>query len=216
VTPAWLRLGAALGLSALLHGAALLGLLALRAPAPPPGAGIQMNVLIVPLERAAPPAASAAAAAPRPARQKEAPDPKPRPDFARAPAPAEPAQGRRVSASVSAGPVSVPREAPASALEDAASYRPAENLRVPPQLAGQLSAHYPSQAFEQRRTAVVVLQLMVDEGGRVVEALPLPGPSEDFVAAAREALGGARFTPGEAAGRPVRSRVYFAVSFVIE
>lgn len=213
MTPTWLRLGAALGLSALLHGVALL---LLRVPSPPPGGDFQMNVLIVPLGPAAPPAASAAGAAPKPARQKETGRESDSAAPAR-PSSAAPAEGRRASASISAGPVSPPRQPPDSKLADAASYFDAGRLRAWPELATPLTSRYPRPAFEQRRTAVVVLQLLIDETGAVREALPLPGASQDFVAAALEALAQARFRPAAGPeGRPARSRVYFAVSFVIE
>jgi TonB family protein len=214
VSSPWLRLGAALGFSALLHAAVLL---LLQAPELPPAAGFQMNVLIVPLERPAPPAAPAAAGArPKPAQQKE-PGKKLHAEAPSRPAPAAPADGRRMSASISAGPVSPPQQPIASRLADASSYTDTTRLLAWPQLAAPLTARYPRQAFEQRRKAVVVLQLMIDENGAVAEALPLPGASEDFVEAALEALRRARFRPAEApGGGPARSRVYFAVSFVIE
>jgi TonB family protein len=63
----------------------------------------------------------------------------------------------------------------------------------------------------------VVVQLMIDERGRVAEALLVTGdPSSDFAVAALAALREARFTPAEAGGRPVKARAYFAVSFVLE
>jgi len=212
----WLRLAAALGLSALLHGGLLL---LMRAPSPPPGGDFQMNVLIVPLRAPAPPASSAAAAAPKPSAQKEPGKKSEAVAVARArPSPAEPAVGRRVSASISAGPTSPPAQPPESRLTDAASYLDATRLRTWPGLAEPLTARYPREAFEQRRSAVVVLQLMIDENGTVAEALPLPGrAAAEFVEAALEALGRARFQPAEGpAGKPARSRVYFSVSFVLE
>jgi TonB family protein len=211
----WLRLGAALGLSALLHGVVLL---LMRAPSPPPGGDFQMNVLIVPLRPAVPPASSAAAAVPKSAVQKEPGKKSQAMAVAPArPSPAEPNAGRRVSASISTGPISPPAQPPQSKLTDAASYLDTTRLRTWPELAAPLVARYPRQAFEQRRSAVVILQMMIDESGAVAEALPLPGPASEFVEAALEALSRTRFQPAEGpAGKPARSRVYFAVSFVLE
>jgi TonB family protein len=208
-----LRLAAALGASALLHAVALL---AFRTPAPSPSTSeVQMNVLLLPLGRPAPPVPPAAAGAqPRPEQQKEL-GAKARPAAPPRPASAEPPEPNRRGA-VSIAPVSAPRVPPVSQLADAASYLETGRGGVAPDLGELFVARYPRQALEQRRRAVVVFQLMIDESGRVVEALVLPGAAEDFVAAAREALGRARFTPAQAEGKAARSRAYFAVSFVIE
>jgi len=51
----------------------------------------------------------------------------------------------------------------------------------------------------------------------VLEAQALPGASEDFAAAALEALRGARLQPARGkGGERVRARVYVEASFVIE
>jgi protein TonB len=216
LSQARLRLGLALGVSALLHAALLL---LFRAPEPLP-AGDAMNVLIVPLEpvaaRATPPVAPPAIGArsnperkvEREARQLEGP-------------PVAPAQAvsapRGPSSSVTAGPISKPRQPPASQLADAATYVDAEQLRSWPKLVGKVAPSYPPRAYERRRKGVVVVQLMIDESGAVAEAVPLEGADEELTQAALAALRPARFRPAIGAdGRPARARVFFEVSFVLE
>jgi TonB family protein len=212
LTRPWHPLGLALGVSALLHLAVLL---AFRSPEPSRLAGIPISVLILPLERGAAPAVPPAAGAkPKVERQKEnGVDSPPRPV---GPATPEDVDGRR-SASITVGPASSPDEPPASRLADASTYVAAERLRTAPRLAARLTVMYPRLAYQQRRKAVVMVQLMIDERGAVTEAIPLPGASDDFVDAALEALRRARFTPAEGpGGRPARARACFAVSFVLE
>ena len=216
MTRARQRLGLALGVSALLHAAALL---LFRVPEPL-RAGDAMNVLIVPLEpvaaRATPPAKPPATAA------RSNPERKVERDARRAEAPpAAPAQAasapRGPSSSVTAAPISRPRQPPASQLADAATYVDAERLGSWPKLVGKLAASYPPRAYEQRRKGVVVVQLMVDDKGIVAEAVPLPGADEDLVQAALAALRPARFRPATGPdGAPARARVFFEVSFVLE
>jgi TonB family protein len=156
----------------------------------------------------APVATTPAPAEARPKEARRAPSPSSRP---------EPERPRRPP-TISVGPITPPATGiPPSALPDAARYVDAYRLPSYPRLVAPLSARYPRLALEQRRTGVVVLQLMIDENGRVAEALALPGANEEFVAAAREALREARFAAGRtASGKDVPARAYFAVSFVLE
>ena len=127
---------------------------------------------------------------------------------------AAPAAGRR-RPWVSAGPGDAPVAPFESRLADAAAYLPPEKLSVHPQFL-PFEMPYPRRAFEEGRRAVVVVQVMLDEQGRVVEAIAAPDAPADFAAAAVEGLRAARFIPAQAGGRPVKARAYFAVSFVIE
>jgi len=83
-------------------------------------------------------------------------------------------------------------------------------------LSGKFVATYPRAALERRLRGVVIVQLMIDTDGRVVEALALPGAPEELAEAALEALRRARFIPAQANKAPARARAYFEVSFVIE
>jgi TonB family protein len=215
LTAPWQRLALALGVSALLHLAALL---LLQTPSAPPATGdFPMSVLIVPLERGAPPAVPPPVGArARPERQIE------RNANQQSAVPPMRAPGidpgaLQHGAFITMGPASAPSEVPASRLADAASYVAAERLGAPPRLVGRVTVSYPRLAYQQRRTGVVLMQLMIDESGTVTEAVPLPGASEDFVEAALDALRQARFRPALGPeGRPARARAYFAISFVLE
>jgi TonB family protein len=117
---------------------------------------------------------------------------------------------------VSASPVSAPYRQPQSALPDAARYLGEGQLSALPRIPGELRAIYPRPALAERRRGAVVVQLMIDADGSVAEAIAVPGAQPDLAAAAVEALRYTRFVPARAGMLPVRARVYFEVSFVIE
>jgi TonB family protein len=75
---------------------------------------------------------------------------------------------------------------------------------------------FPRRALEEERRGVVVVQLLIDEDGRVAEALAMRDAPEEFAEAALAGLRAARFRPAQAGGRPVKARAYFSVSFVLE
>lgn len=213
--PDQLRIAAALGASLLAH-AVLLHFLRLPPEPPPPPAGTRLNLLLIPVpgERraesvqsastspAAPDAAETARLGPRPRKAETAAAP--------------PQSSRRRQPSVTAGPISPPPEAPRSLLPDAGAYRAPSQLSVHPDFAAPFEMHYPRAALAEGRKGVVVVQLMIDEQGRVVEALAVSGSAEDFAEAAVAGLRAARFRPAQAGGGPVKARAYYAVSFVIE
>jgi TonB family protein len=208
------RVAAALAVSLLAHAA----IFALIVPpaAPPMQEGTRFTVLLIPVpgeqraesdrsatpSLAAPPAPEGTKPAVRPRRAQEA----------GAPAPAT----NRRRPWVSAGPSIAPVLAPQSQLADAADYVPAEGLGAFPQFVVPFEMPYPLRAFEEGRRAVVVVQVMIDEKGRVTEAMAASDAPPDFAAAAVAGLRAARFTPARAGGGPVKARAYFAVSFVIE
>jgi len=212
-----LRVAAALAASLLAH-LALLSFLRLPPEQPPLPAGSRLNLLLVPVpgerraesaqaassSRAAPTATEAAKLG---ARQRKA--------GAAAPPPlAE--QRRQRQPWVSASPMSAPEPQPESLLADARDYLPPDAVTQHPQFATPFEMSYPRRAFEEGRRAVVVVQVMIDEKGRVLEAIATADAPEDFAQAAVAALRRARFTPAQAGGGPVKARAYFAVSFVIE
>jgi TonB family protein len=213
--PDQLRIAAALGASLLAH-AVLLHFLRLPPDQPPPAAGSRLNLLLIPIpgERRAE-SVQSASTSPAATNAREAARLGPRPRKAEtAAAPPEPA--RRRQPSVTAGPISAPPDAPASLLADASAYVAPLRLTVHPDFAAPFRMNYPREALAEGRKGVVVVQVMIDETGRVVEALAAPGAPEDFAAAAVAGLRAARFLPGRAGGGPVKARAYYAVSFVIE
>jgi len=212
-----LRVAAALAASLLAH-VALLSFLRLPPEQPPLPAGSRLNLLLIPVpgERRAesvssasslPAAPTAAEAARLRAQQRKA--------GAAAPAP-QAEQRRQRQPWVSASPMSVPQAQPESLLTDARDYLPPDAVTLHPQFATPFAMSYPRRAFEEGRRAVVVVQVMIDESGRVIEAIATADAPEDFAQAAVAALRLARFTPAQAGGGPVKARAYFAVSFVIE
>jgi protein TonB len=212
------RLWAAVGCSIALH--ILLALLIQLPVRPLDAVSEALHVLLVPLAPPVPvPAPPPALPDPRAASPAKEKPPKPqRPAKAQAsrPAPAPLPQDPRPP-SVSASLVSVPRFVPDSELADVSGYYPTNGLTRAPSLAGPLPVQYPARLFAAKRRGVVVLQLMIDESGRVAEALPVPGATdEEFVEAALAGVRKARFRPGELGGRAVPVRAYLAVHFVIE
>lgn len=212
-TDRW-RVAAALAASLLAH---LVLLSFVRTPPSAPPAGTRLSVLLIPVpgERRAesalslPPSAAAPSVAP-PTAQGE------RERRSVAAQSGAPELSRRRQPIVSAGPISPPVALPVSQVAEANTYAAPETLTAFPEFVSPFTMNYPRRAFEEGRRGVVVVQLLIDETGRVIEALAVPGAPEDFAEAALAGLRAARFRPGQAGGRPVRARAYFAVSFVIE
>jgi TonB family protein len=209
------RVTAARAASLLAH-VAVLGLV--RAPAPPPPPeGSRLNLLLVPVpgERRAEsvPEVSASAAVPPSEKGAKAAA---RERKAQAAASATPEILGRKRPSVSAGPVTAPATPPGSQVAGADTFLGPDAVSVPPTFAAPFEMPFPRGALAQGRRGVVVVQVLIDEDGRVAEALALPGADADFTAAALAGLRAARFRPAQAGGGPVKARAYFAVSFVIE
>jgi protein TonB len=213
--PDRLRVAAAVAVSLLAH-VALLSLLRLPPSMPAPPAGSRLSVLLIPVpgERRAESALRPAREAPAVARRMPHGD-RERQSVAAQPGGA-PETVRRRQPIVSAGPITAPRILPASRIADLAAYAAPEALTAYPAFAKPFEMAYPRRAYEEGRRGVVVVQVLIDEAGRVVEALAAPDSPDDFAEAALAGLRGARFRPGQAGGRPVKARAYFAVSFVIE
>jgi protein TonB len=75
--------------------------------------------------------------------------------------------------------------------------------------------HYPPAALAQGLEGRVVLRLLVDETGRVVDAAIVEDPGHGFGEAAARAARGFRFEPAQRAGTPVATWLRFTVSFEI-
>jgi len=208
------RVAAAVAVSLLVHAA----IFAFIAPpaAPPMPDGTRFTVLLIPVpgerraesDRSVTPSLAIPAA---PEGTKPAAKPR-RAQEAGAPAPAT----TRRRPWVSAGPTTPPVLRPQSQLSDVADYLPPDGVRTPPQFVVPFEMPYPRRAFEEGRRAVVVVQVMIDEKGRVTEAMAAPDAPQDFADAAVAGLRAARFTPARAGDGPVKARAYFEVSFVIE
>ena len=210
------RVAAALAASLLAH-LVLLGFVQMPPPAPPSPAGARLNLLLIPVpgERRA---ESALAIAPSAVTPSVAP-PTAQGEKERRSAAAQsaaPERSRPRQPIVSAGPISANVTPPLSQVADADTYAAPETLSAFPEFLSPFAMSYPRRAFEEGRRGVVMVQVLIDEKGRVVEALAAPGAPEDFAEAALAGLRAVRFRPAEAGGRPVKARAYFAVSFVIE
>lgn len=209
------RVAAALAASLLAH-LLLLSFLRMPPPAPPSPAGSRLNLLLIPVpgeQRAESALSVPSAAAPNVAPPTAQGEKEKRSAAAQG---AAPELSRRRQPIVSAGPISAPVTPPVSQAADAESYAAPQTLSAFPEFVSPFAMSYPRRAFEEGRRGVVVVQLLIDEKGRVVEALAEAGAPEDFAEAALAGLRAARFRPAQAGGRPVKARAYFAVSFVIE
>jgi outer membrane biosynthesis protein TonB len=211
-----LRVAAAFAASLLAH-VVVLNLLRLPPAAPPLPQGVRLNLLLIPIpgERRAETVTAGARSSALPSTPKGTKRAVPeRPSQAAAPSAPELIRTKRPF--VSAGPISQPAAAPTSRLPDAAAYLPPGALSAHPAFAAPFEMQFPRAALDEGRRAVVIVQLLIDEDGRVAEALAMPDAPEDFAAAALVGLRAARFVPAQAGGRPVKARAYFAVSFVLE
>jgi protein TonB len=126
-----------------------------------------------------------------------APPPGPAPTVASAPAPA---------------PVQ-PEPAPALPT-DVASTQAAPSGATPPRLLAKLSPTYPAIAQRMRKEATVVVRVLVDERGRVMQAELKGGQAGyGFDQAALQAAKGARFAAATQGGQPVKMWVDLPIHF---
>lgn len=89
-------------------------------------------------------------------------------------------------------------------------------LLSPPVLLAEPPVRYPPAALAEGREAEVLLELVVDVDGRVVEAVVRAPADEEFDAAALEAARGFVFSPAtDAAGAPAAARVLYRYRFTV-
>ncbi len=90
-------------------------------------------------------------------------------------------------------------------------------LDAQPRLMHSPAPVYPQQAKRQRREGEVLVRLILDREGRVIDCRVLPGKDEDlFGQATLDAVRRWRFTPGTRGGANVFTRVDVPVVFALE
>jgi TonB family protein len=91
---------------------------------------------------------------------------------------------------------------------------PARDLDVYPQAVKPLTPAYPEAARNAQISGFVILQVLVDESGRVVgTSLVDAAPGGVFEQAAEKAVVDAVFYPARKDGRTVRSRILVKIEF---
>jgi periplasmic protein TonB len=150
----------------------------------------------------------------------ESPKPIPSPP-AQPLAAAQPPAPERVPAP--AQPVDTPAAAPETStfgpalempqIEDPEFY-PARQLDVVPRPLGDIALRYPETAADQELSGRVVLLILIDELGMVVEASVISAdPPGVFEEAAMESFRDVMFSPAQRHGRAVKSRLPVEVTF---
>jgi TonB family protein len=129
---------------------------------------------------------------------------------------ASPAEGS-VSAGAGAGATggAAPgAQAAVPGLLDPLRYYTTRELDVRPWIMDRVEPEYPEKAYRRLLSGKVVVELDLDESGRVERAVAVRAdPGGYFEEAAEKAFLAARFTPGMRGGRPVKVRMRMEVSF---
>jgi periplasmic protein TonB len=126
------------------------------------------------------------------------------------------AEGGRASAGESAGAAAgaAPGAQARPGLLDPLRYYTTRELDVRPWIMERIEPEYPETAYRRFLSGKVVVQLDLDESGRVDRAVAVRAePGGYFEEAAEKAFLAARFTPGIKGGRPVKVRMQVEVSF---
>ena len=150
-----------------------------------------------------------AASAPAPTTATPTPTIPQPPAPARIPAPPEPAAALAAAPEINTfGPaLEVPQ------IEDPEFY-PARQLDVLPRPLGDVALRYPEGAADQDLSGRVVLMILIDELGMVVEATVISAdPPGVFEEAALESFRDVMFAPAQRHGRAVKSRLPVEVNF---
>ena len=142
---------------------------------------------------------------------RESPPPKP---LARAVAEAEGLRERKEERPTRSARARADPAAPASdALSAAPDYAFGTQLDPGPRPLDEIDPEYPDTV--RLRSGTVVLRLLISETGHVDEAAVVrANPPGVFEQAAIEAFARARFAPGMAGGRPVKSQIRIEVEFM--
>jgi periplasmic protein TonB len=111
-----------------------------------------------------------------------------------------------------APPVSVSTENSSPAPQPAAATPVAPRNLVPAVPTAQASPNYPELALRARASGSVVLDLQIDEQGKVIKATPASGPTI-FYKAAIDAAMKWRYKPASIGGVSVRSQSRVTIDF---
>jgi TonB family protein len=85
-----------------------------------------------------------------------------------------------------------------------------------PELAQEVRVPYPAEARRKGLQGAVVMDLLIDESGKVREAKLVQGPEESLNQAALSAVHGFLFRPALIQDKPVAVRIRYAYRFVLE
>ncbi len=123
----------------------------------------------------------------------------------------DPSEARRYSGGrVPESGKAVLEQAPAEA------YVPPHRVSTLPRVRREVRAGYPEAARREEIEGRVVLRVLVDEEGAVVEAEVVEGPGYGLDEAAREALLEFRFQPATLDGRPVATELRYVYTFLLD
>jgi TonB family protein len=114
-----------------------------------------------------------------------------------------------------AAAAAAPRASAADAERAPAAGAAEASALEPPRLEQFVSAPYPAEALERRLEAAVVLELDIDETGRVTDARVREAAGHGFDEAAQAAARAFHFAPARRAGKPVRARILYRYAFTL-
>lgn len=85
-----------------------------------------------------------------------------------------------------------------------------------PELKSEVRVPYPPEARKRGIQGAVIMNLLIDESGKVREVSLINGPHAELNAAAMAAAKGFRFTPAMIQKKPVAVRIRYIYRFVLE
>ena len=118
-----------------------------------------------------------------------------------------------------AAPDRVARDPAAARPYKAARFAPASELAEAPRVLNrdevEIRRYYPKEALQRGREGEVVMRLVIDSDGSIIEASVLRDPGNGMGAAALRAVREFRFAPGRVGTTPVATAIPFVIRFVI-
>lgn len=192
-----------------------------EAPKPPP---LEEAKGPPPRPRPTPPIKVASTKLPRP--KENAPPPPNEPPPAEAPRQVPLVVGLTMSSTTTGGSFAAPvgntlygkTEPKAQSQEDVAPYTaprfvPIYQVDSQPAVLSESKIPYPERARREGIEGTVLLSIVVDVEGKVVNAKVLTGPGHGLNEAAREAIGRFRFKPAIKSGQPVSTEMKYKYTF---
>jgi protein TonB len=85
-----------------------------------------------------------------------------------------------------------------------------------PELKSEVRVPYPPESRKQGIQGAVIMNLLIDESGRVREVTLIEGPTTELNTAAMAAAKGFQFTPAMIQNKPVAVRIRYTYRFVLE